>query len=268
MKQEITPQRAWINLLRAEVLRVDQLEQQGGFPWRAIDVARVANVGVWLATYADADGTGARPGRATLAALAGMSPDSVSRAIRVLEALGLLAVRRRPNRSSEYTLLYPASGWAGDWVTHMGLMTSRQAQWRKTRKASMDAHQSKARKASMDGVPESVHGRRPPDPESVHGHPRKASTDGFRKASADAPTTTHLPAVGDQTTHHVAAEVQQPPTGRARAKPEAIQSPLLAAVPDDEPREQIPPQQPPAPANETYRAVRDAVRHRRAGGDG
>jgi hypothetical protein len=203
VKQEITPQRAWINLLRAEVLRVDELEQQGGFPWRAVDVARVASVGVWIATYADADGTNAWPGRDALAALGGMSRDTVTRCTRVLEAVGLLAVKRRPNRSSEYTLLYPAPGFVLDWQTHMGLMTSRQQAWRQARKASADAHQPESRKASADGPPNAVRDV----PESVRGRPWKASADTFRKASADAPTTTHLPAVGDQTTHHVVAEV-------------------------------------------------------------
>lgn len=207
MKQEITPQRAWINFLRAEVLRVDQLEQEGGFPWRAVDVARVATVGVWLATYSDHDGTSAHPGRDTLAALSGTSPDTVSRAIKVLEAAGLLAVRRRPNKPSEYTLLYPAPGFRPDWERCMGLMTSRQQAWRKARKASADAHQSAVRKASADGAPNGVR----EVPESVRGRPWKASADGFRKASADAPTTTHLPAVGDQPTDHVAAEVPSHP---------------------------------------------------------
>lgn len=207
MKQEITPQRAWINFLRAEVLRVDQLEQEGGFPWRAVDVARVATVGIWLATYTDHDGTSGHPGQDTLAALSGTSPDTVSRAIRVLEAAGLVAVRRRPNKPSEYTLLYPAPGFRPDWVECMGLMTSRQQAWRKARKASADAHQPESRKASADGAPNAVRDV----PESVRGRPWKASADGFRKASADAPTTTHLPAVGDQTTHHVAAEVPSHP---------------------------------------------------------
>lgn len=219
VKQEITPQRAWINLLRAEVLRVDQLERDGGFPWRAVDVARVAQVGIWLATYSDADGTGARPGRDTLAALSGMSPDTVTRAIRVLEAVGLLAVRRRPNRPSEYQLLYLGQTSRPDWVTHMALMTSRQQAWRKARKVSADAPQPEVRKASADCVPEDVPGRVPTDLESVRGRPRKVSADGFRKVSADAPTTTHLPPVGDQTTDHDAADVHQPSTWGAAGWP-------------------------------------------------
>ncbi|MFJ2733709.1 helix-turn-helix domain-containing protein [Streptomyces sp. NPDC087317] len=175
---------AWINALRAEVLRVG----------RAIpEVARVVTVGMWIATYADADGSNAFPGRDTLATLSGCSQETVTRSVKVLMGVGVLQRRRRPNASAMYQLLMPLGGGL-NWQAHIHHMTDtrqRKAYARKkaeeiaevTRKASVDA----VRTASTDGVPDSVRvggsGLLEDTPDSVHGRPRKASVDAVRTAS-------------------------------------------------------------------------------------
>lgn len=169
----------WTNMLRAEVLASD-------LP----DLPRVTAVGVWLATFADADGGNAFPSRQTLARLAGCSVDTVTDAVSVLMAVGVLVRRRRPNKSAVYQLLVPVE--SPDWATHIHLLTDtrqRRAHAAKkkrdaeTRKASVDA----VREASVAGVPDSVRGggtNLPPEtPESVRGRPREASVDVVRKAS-------------------------------------------------------------------------------------
>lgn len=238
-----SPKAKWILALRAEVLRPRLREQLTARQLRHL--ALVGTVGNWIASFADADGGGAYPERETIAALAGCSVETVSRAVRVLVGLGVLQRKRRPNQSPVYQLVVPVGvlDWpaALDWFGE-----SRQEKAR--RKASVDA----LRKASVDCVPEGVRGRSPSDPESVRGRPWKASVDAVRKASVDAPTTTHLPAVGDHHPDQEMAEVQQPSTGRAHAKPKPapIQPPILAAVPH--------------PPDE-YRATRAAERDRKRG---
>jgi hypothetical protein len=229
---------AWTNALRNEVLRV-----------HTQDIAKVGNIGAWIATYADADGGGAFPSRETIATLAGTSAEAVTRAVKVLTAVGMLTRRRRPNQPSMYQLLMPLG--RPDWAAHMHLFTeTRQRSWHAEKKrlsakeqtadepdrtASTDA----IRIASAVNVPDSVHGRGPTNPDSVHGRPRNASTDGIRTASTDAPTNTDLPTVGtppeDQ---NVADAVPQPQVPRGRthtAKRDHSepprQRPILAAVP-------------------------------------
>jgi len=175
------PRTAWINAMRAEVLRVGK---------RIPEVSRVVAVGVWIATYADADGTNAFPGRETLACLAGCSQETVTRSVRVLMGVGVLQRRRRPNASAMYVLIQPLGPLP--WETHIHHYTDtrqrkahakKKAEEAEARKASMDA----VRTASTDGVPDSVHGggSEPPaeSSDSVHGRPRTASTDAFRTAS-------------------------------------------------------------------------------------
>ncbi|MGV9271486.1 helix-turn-helix domain-containing protein [Kitasatospora sp. NPDC003701] len=203
-----TVRSAWTNALRAEVLRIGSR-----------DLAAVARVGVWLATYADADGSNAWPSRETLAVLAGCTPESVTRALRVLEGVGVLAKRRRPNSTAVYRLLIGAE--RPDWGRHMHHYTdTRQRKARAaqkaaladglTRKASPDA----VRTASPQGVPDSVpglgSGQRPRTPsggsDSVPGHPRTASPDAVRTASP-AGGYQYLPTYGrDQPPYHPARE--------------------------------------------------------------
>ncbi|MFD8774545.1 helix-turn-helix domain-containing protein [Streptomyces sp. NPDC059916] len=183
------PRTAWINAMRAEVLRVGK---------RIPEVARVVNVGVWIATYADADGTNAFPSRETLATLAGCSQETVTRSVKVLMGVGALERRRRPNSSSMYQLAPVALLPGGlPWEEHLHHYTDT-----RQRKAHAKKKAEDARKASMDAVrgedeneADSVHGRGPDsvhgggseapgeDPDSVHGRPRTASTDAFRTAS-------------------------------------------------------------------------------------
>lgn len=104
---------AWTNALRAEVLRVGR---------RIPEVSRVVTVGMWIATYADADGSNAFPGRDTLAALCGGTEETVTNAVKVLMGVGVLARKRRPNASSMYQLLMPLGGGL-DWAAHIHHMT-------------------------------------------------------------------------------------------------------------------------------------------------
>jgi len=181
---------AWTNALRAEVLRVGR-----SIP----EVARVATVGVWIATYADADGSNSFPGRATLATLTGCSQETVTRAVKVLMGVGVLARRRRPNASSMYQLLMPLGGGL-DWASHIHHMTDTRQRQAHAKKKAQDIARAvdNSRTASTDAVEnpsDRVHGRGPDsvrsggselpqqDPDSVHGRPRKASMDAVRTAS-------------------------------------------------------------------------------------
>ncbi|MFE9764647.1 helix-turn-helix domain-containing protein [Streptomyces sp. NPDC005808] len=181
---------AWTNALRAEVLRVGR---------RIPEVARVATVGMWIATYADADGSNAFPGRDTLATLAGCSEETVTNAVKVLMGVGLLTRKRRPNASSMYQLLLPLGGGL-DWAPHMHHMTDTRQRRAYAKKKAADIAKAvdNSRTASMDAVEnpsDSVRGRGPDsvrsggsepsgtDPDSVHGRPRTASVDAFRTAS-------------------------------------------------------------------------------------
>ncbi|WP_055585512.1 helix-turn-helix domain-containing protein, partial [Peterkaempfera griseoplana] len=161
---------AWVNRLRAEVLR-----------YGSKDLAGVARVGVWLASFADADGSNAFPSRETLATLSGGSKETVTRATAVLEAGGMLAKRRRPNQSAVYQLTMPAG--PVDWASVLYLYTdNRQRRARAAAKAAEmeavlasagEAHPEGVRGRSPEGVPDGCSGRRPrtlsEDPEGVRG---------------------------------------------------------------------------------------------------
>ncbi|MFL4904640.1 helix-turn-helix domain-containing protein [Streptomyces sp. MMS24-I2-30] len=217
---------AWTNALRAEVLRVG----------RAIpEVARVAAVGMWIATYADADGSNAFPGRDTLAALCGCSQETVTRAVKVLMGVGVLTRRRRPNASAMYQLLIPRAGGL-DWAEHIHHMTdTRQRLARRREKEQLAAELSRkasadmVRTASADGVPDSVRvgGSEPvPDgPEGVRGRPRKASADAVRTASASG-VYQYIPTYGrDPLPDHDMADDSPQPQLRAGEAAEDESSP-------------------------------------------
>lgn len=144
-----TVRNAWINRLRDEVLRTGRAE-----------VAKCARVGVWIATYADADGSSAFPSNETLAALAGCTDETVTRAVKVLVAVGLLVRRRRPNKSSVFQLMLPPGHLA--WDAHLHLYTdTRQARRKKAQKAKdfeeqRNPSQNGSRNPSFTGVPEPV----------------------------------------------------------------------------------------------------------------
>ncbi|MGA5330983.1 helix-turn-helix domain-containing protein [Streptomyces griseoincarnatus] len=209
---------AWTNALRAEVLRVGR---------RIPEVARVVTVGMWIATYADADGSNAFPGRDTLAVLSGCSQETVTRAVKVLMGVGVLARRRRPNASAMYQLLMPLGSKGLDWAAHIHHMTET-----RQRKAHAKAKAERmSRTASTDAVenptdsvrgrgPDSVHagGSEPSEtnPDSVHGRPRKASKDAVRTASAAGVYQYSSTSGRDPLPDHTLAGLEPQPPKRAR----------------------------------------------------
>jgi len=216
---------AWTNSLRAEVLRVGR---------RIPEVARVVTVGMWIATYADADGSNAFPGRDTLAVLAGCSQETVTRAVKVLMGVGVLTRRRRPNASAMYQLLIPIGSKGLDWEKHIHHMTDTR-QRKAHAKAKAERVAAATRTASVDAVEnpgdttsDSVRGRVPDsvrsggsgaprtDPDSVRGRPRTASVDAFRTASA-AGVYQYPPTYGrDPLPDHTLAGLSPQPPTRAR----------------------------------------------------
>ncbi|MFD6324225.1 hypothetical protein ACFWOL_15445 [Streptomyces sp. NPDC058442] len=212
---------AWTNALRAEVLRVGR---------RIPEVSRVVTVGMWIATYADADGSNAFPGRDTLATLSGCSQETVTLAVRVLMGVGVLTRKRRPNASSMYQLLMPLGSKGLDWASHIHHMTDtrqRKAYAKKkaegiaklTRTASTDAVENPS---DSDGgrVPDSVRsgGSEPTEgvPDSVRGRPRTASVDAVRTASV-AGVYQYIPTSGrDPLPDHTLAGLEPQPPKRAR----------------------------------------------------
>jgi DNA-binding transcriptional regulator YhcF (GntR family) len=225
---------AWINALRDEALRVQMPE-----------VARVVGIGVWIATYADKDGSNSFPSRQTLATLAGCSQETITRAVKVLTGVGVLTRKRRPNASAVYQLLMPL-GRRLDWAAHIHHMT--ETRQRKAYAKKKAAGFAEDRTASMDAFrkgPDSDDGRVPDSvraggseptadtPDSVHGRPRTASTDAFRTASTDAPTKPTPTCGRDPHTDHTMAGLSPQPQQRAgeAAKDESStgESPAAAA---------------------------------------
>ncbi|MFC1410464.1 helix-turn-helix domain-containing protein [Streptacidiphilus sp. N1-12] len=110
MPKPLCPRDAWIVRLRTEALAV-------GTP----AAAKVATVGLWIATYASDAGQKAFPGTQALAVLTGYTPQTVHRATKVLEAIGLLGRHLRMNASPLYSLLLPEA--PSDWDRHMERFT-------------------------------------------------------------------------------------------------------------------------------------------------
>lgn len=111
---------AWTRRLRQEALRM-----------RRPEVSKIIHVGVIIATYADADGTNATMAVPTLAGVVGCSQETVTRAVRVLVAVGLMDRKRRPNRTATHTLLIPLG--AVDWDAHLHLYTATRQRARRER---------------------------------------------------------------------------------------------------------------------------------------
>ncbi|REE62162.1 helix-turn-helix protein [Streptomyces sp. 3212.3] len=226
---------AWINALRDEVLRVGR---------QLPEVARVVAVGVWIATFTEKDGGNAFPSRETLATLAGCSQETVTRAVKVLMGVGVLARQRRPNASPIYQLLIPYGRL--DWSSHIHHMTDtrqRRARRREKERVVADAVRTASadtfRTASAYGVPDSVRvggsGPRPRTPsagaDSVRGRPRTASADTFRTASADAPTSP-IPTSGrDQPPDHIPAGLEPQPQDAPAHEAPGPAAPTLRPVP-------------------------------------
>lgn len=196
-----SPRSAWTLALRAEVLRV-------GGP----DMARVGTIGIWLASYADADGGSCFPSLATIAALAGCSQDSASQLVRVLLGVGMLGRRRRPNQSSVYQLLIPTQ--RPDWDAHMHhyAASPKRRAYAKKKAADLAARQAQATRNPPVGVvrnpptavvpePAGAGGSGPlaDAPEPADGRVRNPPTAGFRNPPVAGGTCTDLPAVGTPT---------------------------------------------------------------------
>ncbi|MFJ8804218.1 helix-turn-helix domain-containing protein [Streptomyces sp. NPDC102487] len=222
---------AWINRLRAEVLRVGR-----DLP----EVARVVGIGVWIATYVDEDGSNAWPSRKTLATLAGCSQETVTKAVKVLTGVGVLERKRRPNQSQVFQLLVPLGGGGLDWAAHIHHLTEtrqRKAYAKKKAEGLRTASTDAVRTATTDGVPDSVRaggsGPLETGPDSVHGRPRTASTDAVRNASTDAPTSPSPTSGRDHHPDHHSADVSPQPAEGAGAveEPGPAASPTLRAVP-------------------------------------
>lgn len=227
---------AWTNALRDEVLRVGR---------RIPEVARVVTVGMWIATYADADGSNTFPGRATLATLSGCSQETVTRAVRVLMGVGVLDRKRRPNASAMYQLLMPLGGGL-DWQAHIHHMTEtrqrvarRKEKEQKAAEATRNVSGDAVRTASATEVPDSVRvggsEPAPATPDSVHGRPRNASPDAVRTASASG-VYQYRPTFGrDPIPDHTLAGLSPQPPKRAgeAVKDESSTGERPAAQPRD-----------------------------------
>lgn len=109
---------AWINRMRKEAL--DQ---------KRAEVSACIQIGVWIATYADADGSNAFPSAETLADIVHSTDETVGRAIKVLIAVGLIQRKRRPNLSSMYQLVTPVG--PVNWDEHLHLYTDTRQKRRK-----------------------------------------------------------------------------------------------------------------------------------------
>lgn len=146
-----TVRNAWINCVRDEALRM-----------RRPEVSKAVGVGVWIATYADADGSKTFPSTATLAAIAGCSEETVTRCVRLLIAVGLLERKRRPNKTALYQLLVPLQ--RPDWDTHLYLYTeTRQAK----RKRKIKEQEAAELVAEREGRNPTQNGFRNPFPPGV-----------------------------------------------------------------------------------------------------
>lgn len=109
---------AWINCLRKEALEK-----------RRADVSACVQIGVWIATFADADGSKSYPSAETLGGIVHCTDETVGRAVKVLLAVGLLQRRRRRNKESEYQLVMPVQ--PVDWDEHLHLYTDTRQKRRK-----------------------------------------------------------------------------------------------------------------------------------------
>jgi hypothetical protein len=125
---------AWTRTLRQEALRM-----------RSAAVSRIVHVGIIIATYADSDGTHATMAGPTLAAITGYSEETITRATRVLVAVGLMERKRRPNLTAMHTLLMPLGDV--DWNAHLHLYTNNRQQ---ARRQQAKAEEVQRRLAEVD----------------------------------------------------------------------------------------------------------------------
>ncbi|MFC8456458.1 helix-turn-helix domain-containing protein [Streptomyces sp. NPDC057242] len=235
---------AWINRVRDEALRT-----------RRPEVSKAAHIGILIATYANADGSQAFPSTGTLAAIAGVSEETVTRCVRLLLAAELLVRRRRPNQSSVYQLLIPTARI--DWNEHLHVWgETRQAKARRKAKADAVAallaeqegtpSPDAVRNPSPAGVPEPVPGGGLPIPPTCG---RDPGPDQTMAAAPPQPQDAHASDADD-----AGLRLVPPPRGGRRAAPGDVQTagsqrPLL-----------LPVRGLPADRRELTRDQRDAVR--------
>ncbi|MFJ4787637.1 hypothetical protein [Streptomyces sp. NPDC088794] len=199
-REPVTPQMAWMTAMRDEALRMDRPE-----------ISKIVHVGQVIASYADSDGTNADPGTDVIAAIVGSSEETVSRAKKVLKALGVLVERRRPNTNSAYQLRLCDGPL--DWDAHMTLYTDTPQARRKKR--------LKAKQLETATAP-AVQNLPPDDDQESRASP--TSTPSTVRAVPAVPTG---PGTGPLALAPVLAR------GRGRrtaAPPAATQPPLLMAV--------------------------------------
>ncbi|AZM46602.1 hypothetical protein DMB38_12950 [Streptomyces sp. WAC 06738] len=189
-----TVRNAWINLIRDEALRA-----------RRPEVCKAAGVGVWIATYADADGSNAFPSAETLSKIVGCTDETVTRCVRLLIAVGLLQRKRRPNQSAVYQLVMPFE--RPDWDAHMHV-------WGESRQARARRLQKEREMAEF----------------LAERQPRNPSADGNRNPSADGGQDPSEPVPGGGP-EPVRGGKPTPPGTRPRTPPE----PVPGRVPDTVP---------------------------------
>ncbi|MEV6790875.1 helix-turn-helix domain-containing protein [Streptomyces sp. NPDC051320] len=207
-----SPQNAWVNRVRDEALRM-----------RHPAVSKCFTVGMVIATYTDEDGSNAWPSLETISAIAGCSDETVTRCVKLLVAVGLLARKRRPNTSALYQLLIPLE--RPNWEEHLHLYTkTRQARAKREKKAREIAEMLAARTPTQDGsrkpFPTEVPGTVPAGCSEPPGDRRRTVPD---TDAGRVPET--VPAGGDQPNHLY--EADQPPD---HAPPGAVPQPQVVAA--------------------------------------
>lgn len=229
-----TVRNAWINRVRDEALRMHRPE-----------VSKAVQIGILIATYADADGSHAFPSAATLAAIAGCSEETVTRCVRLLMAVGLLMRKRRPNASAMYQLLIPTK--RPEWEEHLHVWgTSRQARARQRAKArEMAEHlaEDTGRNPSGDGIrnPSAV---KVPEPDRGRG----PSPSGTRPRTGAEPVPGRVPepvpggpyqytptSGRDPDSDQETVELPPQPQVRAGARPAKDPDPAIRAMPEPQP---------------------------------
>ncbi|MGI3230593.1 hypothetical protein ACRJ4B_49915 [Streptomyces sp. GTA36] len=228
-----TVRNAWINRVRDEALRM-----------RRPEVSKCAQIGMLIATYADADGSNAFPSGATLGAIAGCTEETVTRCVKVLVAVGLLERKRRPNKSAMYRLIVPMKRPL--WAPHLHLYTdTRQAKRKRELKEKEVAEALAAREAEAARNP-LQNGIRDPfqngvaEPVPAGGSEESGTRSGTPSVPVAERVPEPVPAGGDQyiptfgrdpdSDHNMADHLAQPPKpAGAREAPDA--APGLRSVP-------------------------------------
>lgn len=173
---------AWINRVRDEALRA-----------RRPEVSKAVHIGILIATYANSDGSKAFPSNSTLAAIAGVSEETVTRCVRLLMAAELLARRRRPNLSSVYQLLIPSARI--NWAEHLHVWgETRQAKARRKAKAAETEALLADRASAEEGNPSPDAFRNPSEAGSPEPVPGGApDTSGTRPRTGTDTDPGHVP---------------------------------------------------------------------------